>query len=346
MSVETRDFGTLPDGRSASLFTITNASGAKACVTNYGAILVGLEAPDRDGRLADVTLGFDTLEQYVTGNDPYLGVVAGRYANRIAGGAFTLDGVTYQLATNDGGVNHLHGGNRGLDKVLWDASLPGGEDGSAVQLTYVSPDGEENYPGALTVEVTYEWSDGCELVISYKATTDRATILNLTNHSYFDLSASAAANVLDHVLEVRADRYTPVDATLIPTGELADVAGTPLDFRTPKRIGEDFAQVPGGYDHNFVLVAVGDGECQVRVAEPVSGRAMEMRTTEPGFQFYTGNFLDNVTGRGGAVYGPQGGFCLEAQHYPDSPNKPQFPSTVLRPGETYTQVTSYRFGVA
>jgi len=345
MSVERRDFGALPAGRPVSLFTITNATGATAKVTNYGAILVGVEAPDRNGSLADVTLGFDTLEQYVTGNDPYLGVIAGRYANRIAGGRFSLDGVDYQLATNDGGVNHLHGGNRGFDKVLWAASLPAGEDGNALRLTYVSPDGEENYPGTLTVEVTYEWTDALELIVSYKATTDKATVLNLTNHAYFNLSGGMADNVLDHVLQIRAEEYTPVDGALIPTGEVAAVAGTALDFRMPKRIGDDIESVPGGYDNNFVLAAVGENECRVRVTEPLSGRLMEVRTTEPGMQLYTGNFLDNVTGRNGVVYGPQGGFCLEAQHYPDSPNKPHFPSTVLRPGETYTQVTAYRFGV-
>lgn len=346
MSVTTTRFGVLSDGRAVSLFSIENAVGATARVTSYGAILVGLETPDRDGVLGDVTLGFDTLQEYVGGNDPYLGVVAGRFANRIAGGLFTLDGVDHQLATNDGGVNHLHGGNVGFDKMLWDASLPNGADGNAVRLTYVSPDGEENYPGTLTVSVTYEWTDAFEFSMSYRATTDKATILNLTNHSYFNLSAGKATHVFDHVLQAMADQYTPVNDALIPTGDLADVDGTPLDFRTPKRIGADFDAVPGGYDHNFVLKPVGDDKRHVRVSEPISGRVMEMRTTEPGFQFYTGNFLGNLPGRGGTVYGPQGGFCLEAQHYPDSPNKPNFPSVVLRPGEIYAQHTSYRFSVA
>ena len=340
MSVEVELFGSLPDGNPVSLFTITNSKGCSARLTNYGAILVGLEMPDRQSVMADVTLGFDTLDEYVAGNDPYFGVIAGRFANRIDGGKFSLDGTDYELAVNNP-PNHLHGGVRGFDKVLWDYELLEGAGGASVMFSYLSPDGEENYPGNLDVSVTYELSDDNELIISYKAQTDKPTIINLTNHTYFNLSGGESETVLDHEPEIMAAHYTPVDSDLIPTGELESVEGTPLDFREAKPIGVDIGKVPGGYDHNFILSR--DSEYDLRVSDPLSGRVVEMRTTEPGVQFNTGNFLDGVKGRDGAVYNKHAGFCLEAQHYPDSPNKPNFPSVVLRPGETYTQKTEYRF---
>jgi aldose 1-epimerase len=342
MSIESRPFGTLSDGRTADLFTITNRNGAIARITNYGAILVALEMPDRQGVLGEITLGFDTLSEYETGNAPYLGVVAGRFANRIAGGNFKLDGVEYQLATNNP-PNHLHGGVRGFDKVLWAASLPDGAAGQTVRLEYTSPDGEEGYPGTLDVSVEYTLSDDNALEIGYRASTDRTTIINLTNHTYFNLSAGEAETIHDHEVEIDAEHYTPVDENLIPTGDIESVEGTPLDFREIKPIGLDIDKIKGGYDHNFVLTRAGDYD--VRAFDPLSGRTLEMQTTEPGVQFYTGNFLAGISGRDGAVYNSQAGFCLEAQHYPDSPNKPQFPSVVLHPGETYSQNTAYRFSV-
>jgi len=342
MSIESDIFGSLPDGQTAKWFEITNRNGTAVRITNYGAIVLKIEMPDRQGVLGDVTLGFDTLAEYVSGNDPYFGVVAGRFANRIDGGKFSLDGVDYQLAINNP-PNHLHGGNKGFDKVLWDYDLPDGSGGSAVTFSYVSPDGEENYPGTLTVSVTYELTNDNELIISYEAQTDKTTIINLTNHTYFNLSAGEAETVHDHEVEIAAGHYTPVDENLIPTGEIESVDNTPMDFREATAIGLNINKVEGGYDHNFVLTRAADYD--VRVSDPLSGRILEMRTTEPGVQFYTGNFLNGINGRDGTIYNPQAGFCLEAQHYPDSPNKPQFPSVVLHSGETYIQKTSYRFSV-
>lgn len=336
MSIQTQPWGTSPDGLPANLFTFTNTNGLKAVLTNFGATLVSLEAPDRAGKFADVVLGFDSLEGYALRNSPYLGSICGRVANRITKGRFTLDGKTYQLATNLG-ANHLHGGPKGFHVVLWQGEVQK----DCVKFTHLSRDGEENYPGNLRVEVTYALTNDNALVIRYTATTDKPTILNLTNHAYFNLAGHNAGNVLGHEMTLNAGRLTPIDANLLPTGEIASVAGTPFDFRTPHKIGERIAAA-GGYDHNYIL----DGQPGARAVEPNSGRVMEMFTTEPAVQFYTGNFLAGEKGKAGAVYQKHAGFCLEAQHYPDAINHPNFPTTVLRPGQTYTQETSYRFSVA
>ena len=336
-------YGTLPDGRQATLFTLVNRHGLRARLTDFGAILVSLETPDREGRLADVTLGYDALDGWVA-DACYMGATAGRYANRIAKGRFTLDGRTYRLATNDG-PNHLHGGVKGFNKVLWSGQgvqVPGA---AGVAFRYPSPDGEEGYPGALAVTVTYTLTDADELTVEYAATTDAPTIVNLTHHSYWNLRGGGQGDTLGHELTLHADRYTPVDATLIPTGELKAVAGTPMDFTRPTGIGARIADVPGGYDHNWVLRGP-DGALSpaAEVYEPHTGRVMKVLTTEPGIQFYAGNFLDGrLRGKGGAAYRKHAGFCLETQHYPDSPNQPAFPTTVLRPGQTYRQKTVHRF---
>jgi len=352
-------FGTLPDGRQVDVFTLTNANGVEIRVIDYGGIILSIRTPDRDGNFGDIALGYDNLEGYLEVT-PYFGAIIGRYGNRIGAGRFTLDGVEYELATNND-ANHLHGGDVGFDKVLWTAEPITGTDGVGVAFTYESPDGEEGYPGALSAAVDYVLNNDNELVIDYRASTDKPTVVNLTHHSYFNLAGSG--DILGHELMINADRYTPVDAGLIPTGELAVVTGTPFDFTLPTQIGAgidvDDEQIGfgGGYDHNFVLVrddegsSVADGALArmvlaARVVEPTSGRVLEVETTEPGLQFYSGNFLDGtITGKGGQVYEHRSGFCLESQHFPDSPNKPEFPSTVLRPGEQYRSRTIYRFGV-
>jgi aldose 1-epimerase len=329
------------------IFTLRNANGIEIKATSYGAIITSLVTPDRSGRPADIVLGFDSLDGYLEGS-PYFGAVVGRYGNRIANGRFTLDGQTYSLATNNG-PNHLHGGVRGFDKVVWSAEALSGRPG--VAFSRRSPDGEEGYPGNLDVRVVYELTDRDELVVEYRATTDKATPVNLTQHSYFNLAAQG--DVLGHQLMIEADRYTPVSSTLIPTGELAPVQGTPFDFRTPAAIGSRIGQSDeqlkngGGYDHNFVLNRPGPGrQLAARVVEPTTGRTLEVSTTEPGVQFYSGNFLDGtITGKGGRVYQRRSGFCLETQHFPDSPNHPKFPSTILRPGAVYQSQTVFRFGV-
>jgi aldose 1-epimerase len=319
-----------------------------ARITAYGAILTELRAPDRYGRVANVVHGFDNLEQYVKGH-PGFGATIGRFGNRIARARFTLDGKEYTLAANNG-RNHLHGGLKGFDKFVWEAKpLPAGDHEAAVQFTYSSKDGEEGYPGNLSVTVPYTLTDDNELRIDYHATTDRATPVNLTNHSYFNLAGDG--DVLDHEVMIAGDRYTPVDDELIPTGEIAGVKGTPLDFTKPMRIGARIEQLkprPGGYDHNFVLNGGGKSlALAARVTEPKSGRVMEVLTTEPGIQFYTGNFLDGkYTGVSGVVYGRHSGFCLETQHFPDSVNRPNFPSTILRPGGTLKSTTVLKFSVA
>jgi aldose 1-epimerase len=302
-----------------------------------------MHVPDRTGRLGDVTLGFDNLQSYLDGH-PYFGATVGRYANRIAQGRFTLDGRTYVLATNDG-PNHLHGGVRGFDKVIWRAEVLAGT-GAAVRFTYTSPDGEEGYPGTLTAAVTYTLTEDNELRLDYLATTSQATVVNLTNHAYWNLAGTG--NILDHVLQIAADRYTPVDDTLIPTGAIDPVRGTPMDFTRPLPIGSRIRQLtnePQGYDHNYVLDSRGgDLALAARVEEPTTGRVLEIHTTEPGIQFYSGNFLDGtLTGKGGVVYQQYDGFCLETQHFPDSPNRPNFPSVILRPGQIYTQTTIHKF---
>jgi len=335
-------FGTLPEGDSTLLFTLENDRGLSVKITNYGGIITEIQSPDRNGKPGNVVLGFDNLDAYVEGH-PYFGAIIGRYGNRIAGASFTLDGKEYRLAANNG-INSLHGGSRGFDKVVWEPELLVTGDQASLLLTYVSADGEEGYPGTLTTSVRYELT-GDSLVISYEAVTDRATVVNLTNHSYFNLAGEGS--ILDHVLYINASRYTPVDEQLIPTGELANVEGTPFDFRKPTAIGERIAETGGtpvGYDHNYVL----DGSDQpvplaAKVMDPASGRVLEVYTTEPGVQFYSGNFLDGSLTSGNRVFDQHSGFCLETQHFPDSPNQPGFPSTVLLPGETYRSQTIYRF---
>ena len=346
-TVEKKEFGKTADGTIVDIYTLTNANGMMVRITNYGGIITELHVPDRDGKLADVVLGFDNLKSYLAGH-PHFGAVAGRVANRIAKGRFTLDGKEYKLAVNNG-PNSLHGGKVGFDKKVWKAESFEGKDGVGVKMTYVSPDGEEGYPGTLTTTMTYTLTDKNELRIDYHATTDKETPVNLTNHSYFNLAGAGSGDVLGTELTIEADKYTPADETLIPTGELASVKNTPLDFTTPHTIGERAGQIRksiGGYDHNFVLNS-GGGKLALaaRAYEPKSGRVMETYTTEPGVQLYTANFMGDTKGKGGVVYKKQGGFCLETQHFPDSINRPKFPSVVLRPGKTYETTTVYKFGV-
>jgi aldose 1-epimerase len=344
-----RPFGKLPDGTEARLFTLDNGRGMRATVTNYGGIVTSLVVPDRTGQGTDVVLGYDSLEGYLRAT-PYFGAIVGRYANRIAKARFVLDGRAYTLAANDNG-NSLHGGLKGFDKLPWGASPFHDSTQAGVSLHLVSPDGDEGYPGRLDVFVTYALTDSNELRIDYQATTDQPTVLNLSHHGYFNLAGHAAGDILGHELQLAADRFTPIDSLLIPTGELRSVAGTPLDFRTPTaigaRIGQDDPQLRfgKGYDHNWVVDgSAGTLRLAARVRDPRSGRVMEVRTTEPGIQFYSGNFLDGtIVGKGGTPYLHRAGFCLETQHFPDSPNHPDFPSTVLRPGQEYRSTTVYRF---
>jgi aldose 1-epimerase len=320
-------------------------------VTNYGAAIVSIEVPDRNNQSADVVLGFDSAEGYL-GRHPYFGVVVGRYGNRIARARFTLNGVEYRLTANEG-PNQLHGGLRGFDKALWQGRDVSSASGPAVELSYLSKDGEEGYPGNLSVKVVYSLAGDGDLRIDYHATTDKDTVLNLTNHSYFNLKGEGVGDILDHILTIYASRFTPVSKDLIPTGELRSVEGTPFDFRTPTPIGarinadDEQIRFGGGYDHNFVLDSGGKSlALAARVLEPRSGRVLEVLTTEPGLQFYTGNFLDgSVKGKGGKAYPKRSGFCLETQHFPDSPNKPSFPSTVLKPGQEFHSTTIFRFSV-
>jgi len=328
-----------------ALYTLINRNNVQAKVMTLGATLTELWVPDRDGNMADVVLGFSSLEPYLE-EHPYFGVTVGRFANRIARGRFTLDGVEYQLAVNDG-QNHLHGGIQGFDKVVWEAQPTrngrGGVPG--VGFSYRSLDGEEGYPGNLSVSVTYTLTDDDELVLSYLATTDQATPVNLTHHSYFNLEGEGEGTVLDHELRLLADHYTPVDATQIPTGEIRPVAGGAMDFRDPVAVGSRIDRVPGGYDHNYVLNSeAGSLGLAGILYAPGGGRVMEISTTEPGVQLYTANGLDaSLTGKGGRTYGRHAGICLETQHFPDSVNQPGFPPTILEPGQVYRQVTIYRF---
>jgi aldose 1-epimerase len=343
MSVAKESFGQTPDGQSVILYTLKNPNGFTAKIMNYGATLVSLEAPDKNGKFADVTLGFDKLDGYLK-DHPYFGVIVGRYANRIGKAKFSLDGVEYKLAANNG-ANHLHGGIKGFDKVVWETEdVKAKGDTAMVKLTYISKDGEEGYPGTLTSRVTYALTKDNELKINYEAETDKTTIVNLTNHAYWNLAAQGSGDILGHELMLKADKYTPVDEGLIPTGEIKSVKDSPMDFTKPETIGSRIDKVPGGYDHNFVLNSGGKLALAARVYEPTSGRIMEIYTTEPGIQFYTGNFLDgSITGKAGKVYKKNYGFCLETQHFPDSPNKPSFPSVVLKPGEKYTTMTVHEF---
>jgi len=351
-----RIFGRLPspDGPSVEEFTLTNAHGIEVRAITYGAIITVIRTPDRFGKLADIVFGFDSLQGYLA-QSPYFGAIVGRFANRIAHGQFSLDGMTYHLATNNG-PNSLHGGLRGFDKVLWTAEPVQSDSGAGVVFHYLSPNGEEGYPGNVDVRVTYMLTPRDELVVDYTATTDKATPLNLSQHSYWNLHGDGKGDILDHILTLDASAYTPVDSTLIPTGQITAVAGTPFDFRSPTVIGARIEQpnkqlrFGKGYDHNWVLDRpAGGGTALVRAAglvDSTSGRTLEISTSEPGIQFYSGNFLDGtITGKHGVVYGHRAALCLETQHFPDSPNHPNFPSTILRPGETYHSRTVFSFGL-
>ncbi len=344
-SISEEDWGQTREGTPVKRYTLKNRNGVVVKITSYGAIITELHVPDRAGNLATVVLGFDHLESYLKGH-PGFGAVIGRVANRIAKARFTLEGEEYQLVANNG-QNHIHGGLKGFDKVVWESkTLPSKPNAASVQFTYLSKDGEEGYPGNLSVAVIYTLTVDNELRLDYHATTDKTTILNLTNHAYFNLAGSGS--VLDHELYLNADSYTPADAELIPTGEIASVKGTPLDFTQPTAIGARIAALkptPGGYDHNYILNHDGTNlTLAARVVEPHSGRILEVSTTEPGVQLYTANSLDGrLIGVGGVSYGPHAGFCLETQHYPDSIHKPNFPSTVLRPGQTFQSTTVFKF---
>ena len=351
--VQRAPFGKLADGGAVEIFTLTNASKMEVRVINYGAIIVSIRVPDRAGQFDDVVLGHDNLEGYVS-RSRFFGAVAGRYANRIAGARFSLDGQEYKLAANNG-PNSLHGGTKGFDKVVWAASIaqPTAA-GPGVTFSYTSADGEEGFPGRLQATVTYRLSAANELSVEYGATTDKPTVVNLTQHSYFNLAGHGSGPVTDHNLRINADRYTPVNSTLIPTGDIASVNGTPLDFRTPAFIGaridaeDPQIKIGGGYDHNFVLNRAAGSTNLVHAAwlhHSGYGRTLDVFTTEPGIQVYTSNNLQNVTGKGGATYGRRAAICLETQHYPDSPNQPKFPSTVVRPGTPYSSRTVFKFGV-
>jgi len=347
-TVTKSSYGKLPDGREVHVFTLTNDHGITARVMTRGATLIELHAPDRNGKASDITLGYDTLEGWLRPGNPYMGATVGRYANRIAKGRFTLDGVDYSLAVNNG-PNALHGGIKGFDKAVWEAEVLESSDGAAVRLTHSSPDGDEGYPGKVDVEVIYTLTEANEFRLEYTAITSKPTILNLTNHTYWNLAGEGT--VLDHVLSLEADTLTAVDETSIPTGEFSSVAGTPWDFKRPTPIGARIAETgsdPAGYDHNYIING-GGGSTPVlcaRVEHPGSGRIMEVLTTEPGVQLYTANYLDGTEpGKGGRSYDKYSAFCLETQHFPDSPNHPEFPSTVIKPGETYRQTTLHRFSI-
>lgn len=344
-SVKSTDFD------SVRLYQLKNKSGMEVKITNYGATVTSIKVADKNGEYEDIALGYNSVEGYMNAVDkPYFGSIVGRYGNRIAKGKFTLDGNTYTLAKNNG-PNHLHGGVIGFDKVVWDANPIKGKGFTGLELTYLAKDMEEGYPGNLDIKVVYKLTDDNELLIDFYATTDKATPVNLTNHTYFNLAGEGNGTILNHELMVNADNYTPVDETLIPTGKIAAVEGTPFDFTTAKAIGRDINQdneqlkFGGGYDHNFVLNKETDGmTLAATVYEPTSGRFMEVLTEEPGIQFYCGNFLDGrLKGKSGKSYVHRGGFCLETQHYPDSPNQPNFPSTILLPGQVYQTKTVYRF---
>jgi aldose 1-epimerase len=354
-SISKSDFGKTPDGQSVELYTLKNSKGAEACIMTYGGIMQKLIMPDRNGKLADVVLGFDTLDGYTNPNYltncPYFGALIGRYGNRIGGAQFTLEGQTYTLAKNNHG-NTLHGGLKGFDKVVWTARPSVGAHGPQLVLAYLSKDGEEGFPGNLEVTAIYTLTDDNDLRVEFTAKTDKPTVVNLTDHSYFNLAGQGNGDILNHLVYINADRTTPTDSLLIPTGELADVTGTPFDFRTPTAIGaridnpDRVLQYGPGYDHNWVINnPPGQFGLQARVVEPNSGRMLEVWSDQPGLQFYAGNFLDGtLTGKDGKVYQHRSAFAMEPQHFPDSPNKPNFPSVELKPGETYHCTIDYRFG--
>lgn len=347
-TLKKEDFGKTKDGQAAEIYTLTNANGVEARITNYGGIVVSLKTPDRGGKMDDIVLGFDSLDEYLKGH-PFFGAIAGRYANRIGKGRFTLNGAEYKLAVNNG-ENHLHGGIVGFDKVVWKARQVPAKGGVAVELTHLSKDGDEGYPGNLSIAIVYTLTDKNELKIDYSATTDKDTVINLTNHSYFNLAGQGSGDVLKHQMTINADRFTPVDSTLIPTGELRPVKGTPFDFTKPAEIGarvnqdEEQLKFGQGYDHNFVLNGqAGTLRLAAKVTEPATGRVLEVLTTEPGVQLYIGNFLGEMKGKAGKSYNRRYGFCLETQHFPDSPNKPSFPSAVLKKGGRYQTTTVFKF---
>lgn len=347
MNVEVQSWGATAAGDPVQLFTIVNDNGMVVKITDFGATVTELWVPDRNGKAEDIVLGFDDVGGYESSDNQYFGCIAGRCANRIAEGRFELNGAEYQLFINNE-PNHLHGGFKGFDKALWHGEPFTAPDGSGVRFTYVSPDGEEGYPGRLEVTVEYVLTEANELRVDYFASTDEATLVNVTHHGYFNLRGQGAGTILEHELFLDADRYTPTDDTLIPTGELADVTGTPFDFRTPTAIGERIevlnATASLGYDHNYVLRGeAGTLRPIAKLHDPGSGRTMEILTTEPGVQFYSGNFLFGQTGKGGWTYPRNGGLCLETQHFPDSINHPDFPSVVLEPGREYRHTTVHRF---
>jgi aldose 1-epimerase len=343
-AVTSEAWGKTAAGQEVQLWTLTNEKGMEARVTTYGGILVSLKTPDQRGRLADVVLGFDTLDPYL-GKHPHFGCITGRYANRIGGASFELDGTTYEVTANSG-KNHIHGGRQAFDKQVWQARML--EERNAVELSYTSADGEEGFPGKLDCTVTYILTAENELRIEYRAITDKPTVVNLTNHSYFNLAGEGSGDILGHELTIPAESYTPTDDSLIPTGEIESVLGTPLDFTRPQLIGARISAkskplIQGkGYDHNYVLAGTGE-KLAARVKDPESGRVMEVYTTDPGVQLYTANHVKSVTGKAGHVYESRHGFCLETQKYPDSPNKPQFPSAVVRPGQPYLHITTFKF---
>lgn len=350
-SVVKKSFGRTADGQKVDIYTLTNTSGAEARIINYGGTVVSLKIPDRNGKLGNIVLGYDSLEDYEKHN-AFFGALIGRYGNRIAKARFSLGGKEYNLAANNG-PNHLHGGPKGFHRVVWSGRSSTNADGASLALTYLSRDGEEGYPGNLNIKAVYTLTERNELKLDYSATTDKDTVVNLTHHSYFNLAGAGGGTILDHELTLNADRFTPTDDTSIPTGELRPVKGTPFDFTSPTRIGSRIGQpdeqlkFARGYDHNWVLnKKKAELSLATSVFEPVTGRVMEVLTTEPGIQFYSGNFLDaSMKGKNGQDYPLRSGFCLEAQHFPDSPNRPDFPSTVLKGGETYSQTTIYRFSV-
>ncbi|WP_254085121.1 aldose epimerase family protein [Dawidia cretensis] len=341
-------YGTLPDGHAVEEYTLKNKNGVELKVINYGGIVTSLKVPDKRGVFEDVVLGFDSLKGYL-GGSPYFGAIVGRYGNRIAKGKFTLDGQTYTLAQNNNG-QHLHGGLKGFDKVFWQISEVSSSEGASLKLNYTSQDMEEGYPGTLQAEVVYTLTDNNEFKIAYTATTDKKTVVNLTQHTYFNLTGNAKRDILDHQVMLHADKFVPVDKVLIPTGKLKDVTGTPFDFRTATAVGQRVNDkdeqliLGGGYDHAWVLSPADSGKAVASVYEPTSGRFLEVYTTEPAIQFYCGNFLDGtVVGKQGNAYPKRFGLCLETEHYPDSPNQPSFPTVVLNPGETYSTQTTYKF---
>jgi aldose 1-epimerase len=341
MDIRRQSYGATAEGEEVELFILENSNGLGARLITYGCILTSVRMPDRSGKIEEITLGFDTLEGYL-GRHPYFGALVGRFANRIAGGRFELEGKRYELARNEKDRTHIHGGHRGFDKRLWKAEEIPGKAG--VRFSYTSPDGEEGYPGNLMVTATYTLSENNELAFDYRAQTDKATPVNLTNHAYWNLGAAGSGPIYDHLLRLSCSRYLPVDGQLIPTGEVLPVEGTALDFTTEKRVGRDMGQLPGGYDHCFVADREGAGALPVaRLFDPASGRGMEISTTKPAVQLYTGNFLDGLRGAGGKLFQKHGALCLETEYYPDAVNHPEFPSAILYPGELYHHTTVHRF---